>query len=311
MTCAETCRLRVGHRATRVRESDTNSRRSDGCRLSGSDANARAQSLDLGGGMLTLASDPSAGIDVAAIQLSRVGPEVAPVMGLIVRRARAGMLLDERSGVEYAETSLRQQRTGVRAGKVPWRTTATVRFFYVRTPCAFNGRALVGVRLRTPVPTDAGLSTPLCARPPRLRAGAGSYDLSVEAASCALSPLAPSNRNSPSKSFVLRFAPPRSRPAMPLRSMRPAKRCAALPSWPAPRCAMDNRQHAIPTDSIDKAVIRLDELAAFANLLSSEEALAAFSQLDRGEQVSIFGALEGMANAARAALTQGAGVLHD
>lgn len=74
---------------------------------------------------------------------------------------------------------------------------------------------------------------------------------------------------------------------------------------------MDNRQHAIPTDSIDKAVIRLDELAAFANLLSSEEALAAFSQLDRGEQVSIFGALEGMANAARAALTQGAGVLHD
>ena len=52
------------------------------------------------------------------------------------------------------------------------RATAARRFFYVRTSCtSFNGRALVGVRLRTPVPTDAGLSTLLRARPPRLRAG--------------------------------------------------------------------------------------------------------------------------------------------
>ncbi|CAD6524624.1 hypothetical protein LMG27952_01744 [Paraburkholderia hiiakae] len=74
---------------------------------------------------------------------------------------------------------------------------------------------------------------------------------------------------------------------------------------------MDNRQHAIPAASIDAAVIRLGELAAFANLLSNEDAAGAFGQLDLAEQVSIFGALEGMANAARAALTQGAEVTHE
>ncbi|MFX1761401.1 hypothetical protein PWP93_02155 [Paraburkholderia sp. A1RI-2L] len=73
---------------------------------------------------------------------------------------------------------------------------------------------------------------------------------------------------------------------------------------------MDNRQHAIPAASIDAAVIRLGELAAFANLLSNEDAAAAFGQLDLTEQVSIFGAFEGMANAARAALTHDAEVSH-
>lgn len=37
--------------------------------------------------------------------------------------------------------------------------------------CLLYGRALAGVRLRTPVSTDAGLSTLPCARPPRLTAG--------------------------------------------------------------------------------------------------------------------------------------------
>ncbi|WP_175938255.1 hypothetical protein [Caballeronia sp. BCC1704] len=53
----------------------------------------------------------------------------------------------------YPDFSLRQQRTGLATGNDPRRTKAAiVRFFCVRTPCAlFYGRALVGVRLRTPV----------------------------------------------------------------------------------------------------------------------------------------------------------------
>jgi len=56
------------------------------------------------------------------------------------------------------------------------RISAARRFFYVRTSCtSFNGRALVGVRLRTPVAFCAGLSTLLRARPPCLRAGGWVY----------------------------------------------------------------------------------------------------------------------------------------
>ena len=63
------------------------------------------------------------------------------------------------------------------------RISAARRFFFVRTSSiAFNGRALVGVRLRTPVAFCAGLSTLLRARPPRLRADVGFINLSIESA---------------------------------------------------------------------------------------------------------------------------------
>ena len=57
--------------------------------------------------------------------------------------------------------------------KVPGRTAATKRFFFVCIPlrAVSYGRALVGVRSRTPVPLDAGLSTLPFARPPHLRVG--------------------------------------------------------------------------------------------------------------------------------------------
>lgn len=57
--------------------------------------------------------------------------------------------------------------------KVPRRTAATKRFFFVCIPlrAVSYGRALVGVRSRTPVPLDAGLSTLPFARPPHLRVG--------------------------------------------------------------------------------------------------------------------------------------------
>ncbi|NLP62313.1 hypothetical protein [Paraburkholderia sacchari] len=73
---------------------------------------------------------------------------------------------------------------------------------------------------------------------------------------------------------------------------------------------MDNRQHATPAADIDTAVIRLAELAALTNLFSTDEVAAAFGRLDVLERVSIFGALEGMAKAARAALVQGLEVSH-
>jgi|GEM_PF-6036576 len=64
---------------------------------------------------------------------------------------------------------------GIGVPNVPWRTTATARFFYVRTLCpSFYGRALVRERLRSPVPTDAGTPTLSCAWPPRLASAAGS-----------------------------------------------------------------------------------------------------------------------------------------
>lgn len=68
----------------------------------------------------------------------------------------------------------------------PGRTTAFERFFYVRTSSAFYGRALAGVRSRTPVPLDAGLPTLLCARPPHLEVGTGLSNPSKEAASMRL-----------------------------------------------------------------------------------------------------------------------------
>ena len=57
--------------------------------------------------------------------------------------------------------------------KVPGRTAAAKRFFFVCIPLrAFSyGRAFVGVRSRTPVPLDAGLSTLPFARPPPFESG--------------------------------------------------------------------------------------------------------------------------------------------
>ncbi len=56
------------------------------------------------------------------------------------------------------------------------RTTASERYFYVRTPCAFNGRALVGERSRSPVAVYTGTPIPPCARPPQLELGAGFFE---------------------------------------------------------------------------------------------------------------------------------------
>lgn len=58
---------------------------------------------------------------------------------------------------------------------VPGRTTASRRYFYVRTHlCAFFGRAIAGRAHALPVPLDAGLLTLLSARPPHLAVGSGS-----------------------------------------------------------------------------------------------------------------------------------------
>ncbi|SAK50733.1 hypothetical protein AWB80_01508 [Caballeronia pedi] len=54
------------------------------------------------------------------------------------------------------------------------RTTADWRYFFVRCLAfAFNGRALVGERSRSPVSYVAGTAIPPCARPPQLQLGAG------------------------------------------------------------------------------------------------------------------------------------------
>lgn len=78
-----------------------------------------------------------------------------------------------RSTAVYTYPVAEKEATRGESRKVPGRTTATKRFFYVRNPLhAFSyGRVLVGVRLRTPVPLDAGLSTLSCTRPPHLRVG--------------------------------------------------------------------------------------------------------------------------------------------
>lgn len=58
---------------------------------------------------------------------------------------------------------------------VPGRTTASRRYFYVRTQLrTFYGRAIVGRAHALPVPLDAGLSTLHSARPPHLTVGRGS-----------------------------------------------------------------------------------------------------------------------------------------
>jgi len=58
---------------------------------------------------------------------------------------------------------------------VPGRTTASRRYFYVRTQLrAFFGRAIAGRAHALPVPLDAGLLTLLSARPPHLAVGSGS-----------------------------------------------------------------------------------------------------------------------------------------
>lgn len=73
----------------------------------------------------------------------------------------------------YTRRVAEKEATRGESRKVPGRTTATKRFFYVRKPlhAVSYGRVLVGVRSRTPVPLDAGLSTLSCTRPPHLRVG--------------------------------------------------------------------------------------------------------------------------------------------
>lgn len=76
---------------------------------------------------------------------------------------------DARYPVSVAET------TAIRVGsrQIPEADSRLSAVFCVRTLSAFNGRALVGVRSRTPVSSGSGLPTLPCARPPRLEAGAG------------------------------------------------------------------------------------------------------------------------------------------
>jgi hypothetical protein len=73
----------------------------------------------------------------------------------------------------YTQTITEKEVIRGESRKVPGRTAAAKRFFFVCIPLrAFSyGRALVGVRSRTPVPLDAGLSTLPFARPPHLRVG--------------------------------------------------------------------------------------------------------------------------------------------
>lgn len=73
----------------------------------------------------------------------------------------------------YTQFVTEKEVTRGESRKVPGRTAATKRFFFVCIPlrAVSYGRALVGVRLRTPVPLDAGLSTLPFARPPHLRVG--------------------------------------------------------------------------------------------------------------------------------------------
>lgn len=73
----------------------------------------------------------------------------------------------------YTFTVAEKKATRGESRKVPGRTAATKRFFFVCIPLrAFSyGRALVGVRSRTPVPLDAGLSTSPFARPPPFESG--------------------------------------------------------------------------------------------------------------------------------------------
>lgn len=72
------------------------------------------------------------------------------------------------------------------------RTTAARRFFFVRTSLrAFYGRALVGVRSRTPVSFCAGLSTLPCVRPPPLEREGGAVHRAVTEGACAMPTKAP------------------------------------------------------------------------------------------------------------------------
>jgi hypothetical protein len=73
--------------------------------------------------------------------------------GLLQNVVNADAVLTVETVRAYPDLSLRQQRTGLAAGKDPRRTTTAVaRFFCVRTlRTDFNGRALVGERSRSPV----------------------------------------------------------------------------------------------------------------------------------------------------------------
>ncbi len=115
------------------------------------------------------------------VQLS---PIPGPCVGMCRdHQARAVLIspITNIAAARYLRHNGRARKT-VRAGfdspEIDRRTAAALaRFFYVRMPLrTFYGRALAGVPSGTPVSYRAGLSTPPCARPPRLTAGSGFND---------------------------------------------------------------------------------------------------------------------------------------
>jgi hypothetical protein len=147
-------------------------------------------------------------------------------------------------------SSLRQQRTGLASGICKWRTTASVRFFYVRClRASFNGRALAGVPSGTPVSTCTGTPTLSCARPPQLALGFGFSNLQVEAASCALYPRTPAPGKTP-HSFNPSSATPCATLQPPTRinplSMQPARLLSLLLRLCVRRCTVANRLNVSP-----------------------------------------------------------------
>lgn len=123
--------------------------------------------------------------------------------------------------------SLKQQRPGLTARKC-WRTTAAVRFFYVRTPLralTINGRALVGRASVLPVPTFRSVNPTMCPLTP-FDSGMRAFNQTLEAASCASSrtPIQGKTPHSFSPLFVPPCAPPQPQTRINPRSMPPARR---------------------------------------------------------------------------------------
>lgn len=91
--------------------------------------------------------------------------------------------------------------TGFSSPNVPRRTNRPMAVFfrpYTMRMCTFFGRAVVGRARALPVPLDAGLLTPLRARPPHLAVGSGSNP-SKEAAMRANALARPEQTQSPTE----------------------------------------------------------------------------------------------------------------
>lgn len=84
------------------------------------------------------------------------------------------MMLAAYVGFPHNERAADTNAAWFSSQNVPGRTTASRRYFYVRTQLrAFFGRAIAGRAHALPVPLDAGLLTLLSARPPHLAVGGG------------------------------------------------------------------------------------------------------------------------------------------